>query len=109
MKLIFVGILPAFLPDQAVLQQSCAVSCVHPNCSGLGNFISEGMNERKLPWVVLGEVYNDQALNRLPGEVAESPSTEVFKKCAGMSVRHILVGVLAVLGLQVNKLSPGSF
>lgn len=109
MKLIFVGILPAFLPHQAVLSQSSAVSCMHPNCSGLNNFTTEGKNESKFPQVTSGEVYNGQALNRLPREEVKSPSMKVFKRCAGMSLRHILMGVLTVLGLQVTKLSPGSF
>lgn len=88
--------------------QSSAIVCVHPNCSGLRNLLIEGMNERKLPQVASGEVSNAQALNRLPGEVVESPSVEVFKRCVGVSLRHILVGVLVLLGLGVSKLSPGS-
>lgn len=84
--------------------QSCQLCAAQ-----LSNFITEGMNERKLTQVASGEVYNGQTLNRLPTEVAESPSMEIFKRCVGVSLRHILVEVLAVLGLWMSKLSPGSF
>lgn len=83
--------------------QSSAVVCAHSNCSGLSIFLTEGMNERKLSQVVSGDVCNGQALNRLPREVVDSPSVEVFKRCVGVSLRHILVGILAGLGLRVSK------
>jgi len=37
-----------------------------------------------------GNGKGQEHLNRLPREVVESPSVEVFKKCVDMAIQHVV-------------------